>query len=71
MDKKRKENDCGKTFKPFMIFVWKPTFTVPFYPSFTLTAKIGPIFVVRPKKIGKFLSFRPILCNWIRFWLFL
>ncbi len=41
-----------------------------FNPSFTRTAKIGPIFVVRPKKIGKFLSFRPILCNWIQFCLF-
>jgi hypothetical protein len=33
------------------------------YPLFTRTAKIGPIFVVHPKKIGKFLSFHPILCN--------
>ncbi len=41
------------------------------YPSFTRIAKIGPIFVVRPKKIGKFLSFCPILCNRILFWLFI
>ncbi len=40
------------------------------YPLFTRTAKIGLIFVVRPKKIGKFLSFLLILCNRIRFWLF-